>query len=514
MGAPSPGRRRLPLLAALLAVAWGAWAPAARAADRPLPGPFEKIWVIDFQGEIEGVLYAYVRRHVEDAVAAGADCIVLRVDSYGGTVFHSKKIADLLAGLPKSVHTVAWIPTKAISGAAMASISCREIIMAPGASIGDSQPIVSGSGGKPEPVGEKYESPLRTWFRQYAHANGYPEALVEAMVSARIDVLRVRIRGTQRTVYVRGKDFREASDDAELVDGYAKRDLQQVGPPVVREGELLTMTAHEALDFGFIRRAFPGGLPTDEATVLKALEAPGATVTYVSMSFSEEASKWLLQISGILSALVALAILLFVWRGPGVMTVIGGIALVLVIAINLTADQLHGFPIFLLVVGVGLLAVEVFLIPGFGLPGILGIATMSFALLLLGTGRRVDEVGTLEHGVVVDFALQFLLTALAAFVALLALSRWFPRLGPARRMILAPAGADGSPAAPLPTWSPAVGDVGCARSPLRPAGTAEFDGHLVDVTSEGGFVHPGARIRVLAVQGARVTVGEEEAPEA
>jgi membrane-bound serine protease (ClpP class) len=54
-----------------------------------------------------------------------------------------------------------------------------------------------------------------------------------------------------------------------------------------------------------------------------------------------------------------------------------------------------------------------------------------------------------------------------------------------------------------------VGATGVARSPLRPAGTAEFGGTLVDVVSDGGFVAPGTPVRILAVEGERVTVCAE-----
>ena len=505
-------RRSLLTVLGLLVVALLAATPAS-AADEPPPGPFEKILVIDLEGGIEAMLHAYVKRRVDAAVADGVDCIILRVDSFGGTVQHSKLIGDLLLEVPARVHTVAWIPTKAISGAAMISLACREIIMASTASIGDSQPIVQGADGKPEPVGEKYESPLRTWFRTYAEANGYPVPLVEAMVSARIDVLQLRAKDdASRTFYVRGEDYREAEDDAELVPGYSKAELVQVGPAVVRSGELLTLTAAEALSHGFLARPFEGGHPADEEAVLEALSAPGAIVEKTEMSFSEEASQWLLGLAGILSALVALAVLVFVWQGPGLMTVIGGIALVLLLMINATADQLHGFPIFLMLLGVALLAAEVFLLPGFTIPGFLGIASLVFGLLLLTTGTTPDTIGEVDGDRLLDFGLQFVATVIAAAAVFLALGRFLPRMGPARRMILATGTPDGPPAHVEPAaHAPALGAQGVARSALRPAGTAEIDGALVDVVSAGAFVDAGRPVRVVQVEGAAVTVEELEA---
>ncbi|MDF1702659.1 MAG: NfeD family protein [Planctomycetota bacterium] len=498
-------------LLALLALACAAATPAA-AEDAP-PARYEKIRVIDFEGDIEALVHAYVKRRVEAAVEEGVDCIVLRVDSFGGTVLHSKMIGDLLLEVPARVHTVAWIPTKAISGAAMISLACREIVMAPTASIGDSQPITEGAGGKPEPVGEKYESPLRTWFRTYAERNGYPIALVEAMVSASIDVLEVRPKGgsTER-FYIRGADYREAEDDAELVPGHRKVNLEQVGPAVVRKGELLTLTTAEALRHGFVQRRFDGGPPSGEEALLAVLKAPGAEVSYTAMTFSEKASKWLLKLAGILSALVALAVLLFVWQGPGLMTIIGGVALLLVLMINATAEQLHGFPIFLMLLGVALLAAEVFLLPGFTIPGFLGIASLVFGLLLLATGRTPDNLGELDTGVMLGFGLQFVATVIIGAVALVVLGRFVPRFGPARRMILTAGGNETPVAAPRAEAAlPGLGATGTARSPLRPAGSADFAGTLVDVVSVGTYIEAGRTVRVVAVEGATVSVEEASA---
>lgn len=474
-------------------------------------GPFENIHVIDFDGEIEALMLAYVTRRVDAAKDAGADCIVLRVDSPGGTVFHGKKIGDMLLGIPDSIHVVAWVPQMALSGAAFISLACDEVIMTSAASLGDSQPIVQGDGGKPEPVGEKYESPLRAWFRGYAEKNGYPPALAEAMVTAKIEVLQLKSKKDGSIYYVRGTDYRAATDDAELVPGHMKSELVQDGPAVSREGELLTMTGEDALKFGFIKRRFDGGLPRNEEQVLAALKAPGATVTFTKMSFSEKASKWLLEIAGILSALVALAILLFIWQGPGLMTIIGGIALLIVVLINVTAEQLHGFPLFLILLGVAMLVAEVFVLPGFGIAGILGMASLAIGFLFLTTGSTLGDTGAIDHTALVEFGLQFVFTAIVGLVLLLTLSRFFPRVGPAKRMILQPSGAPAMADGPAAPDAPSIGSIGTASTTLRPAGTAEFDEMLVDVVSDGAFVNAGQQVRVIAVEGDRVTVTEVEA---
>ncbi len=482
---------------------------AAYAADEtaPAPGPFENIHVIDFDGDIEAMMSAFVRRRVEQAEESGADCVVLRFDSPGGTVVHSKEIGDFLLERPDSLHVVAWVPKKAISGAAWIALACDEIVMAPRATMGDAQPIMGGLEGPPKPVGEKMESPLRAWFTTYARKNGYPVLLAQAMVSARMEVIRVRPREGGESFFIEGDEYRQADDDAELVPGLRKSDLIQVGTSVVGKEELLTMTAEEALNYGFIKRRHEDGLFPDEETLLAALKAPGATVTELEMTLSEKASKVLLTISGILSAIVAMAILVFMWQGPGIMTIVGGVALVLVIMINLTAGQLHGFPIFLLLLGVGLLAVEIFLFPGFGIPGIAGIVSMATGFLFMATGSTLGKTDTLTSDAMIDFMLQFTFTAIAVFAVFLSMSRFLPKVGPARRMVLQTGGTPGGTVVvDEKTPPPMVGATGVSVSPLRPAGSAEFAGVFTDVVSDGSFIAAGATVEVIAVEGDRVTV--------
>lgn len=493
-------------LALPLTSTWAAESP-------PVPGPFKNIHVIDFDGPIMTMMGVYLKRRLAAAEADGADCIVLRIDSPGGRVDTSKEIGDLLLALPASIHTIAWVPNRAISGAAFIALACDELILTPQASIGDSQPILGGATGKPVPVGEKMESPLRAWFTAHAEENGYPVLLAQAMVSAHMEVLQVRSITDASLHYVRGEDWHQAQDDDELIDGYLKSDLVQVGPAVVREGELFTVTGRQAKAYGFVVREFEGGQPRTEAQVLAALSAPGAVVTQTEMSFSEQASHWLLAISGILSAFVVLAVTLFIFQGPGLMTIIGGIALGLVLLINLTADQLNGFPIFLLLLGVALMAAEVFVLPGFGIAGILGIASMAAGFLFLASGSTLGHTGSLDGDLIVSFGLQFVVTVIAGFATIFLLSRWFPTVGPARRMILQPSGAPRAEVAPDSIGSyeagldmPKLGASGLSASSLRPAGSAEFDGRLVDVVSDGPFVPSGSEVIVIRVEGEQVTV--------
>ncbi len=481
------------------------------AGEEMQPGPFAKIVIIDCEGMIDGLLRKYVERKLDDAESSGADCIVLRVNSFGGGVGAAREITQRLQEVPDDIHTIAWVHDKAISAAAWISLACREIIVGPAASFGDCQPIVGGAG-TPTPVGEKIESPLRAWFRALAEENGYPVLLSEAMVSASLSVIRVRNEDTGEEFLVRGDTFDEADDGDEIVDGHRREDLVRVGSPIVTDKQLLTLTAKEMIDFGFMKREYPDVFPTDDDAMLTPLKGVDAEVVDIGLSFSERALRWLLGFAGILSAIVLLSVLLLFFMGPGIMTIVGGVALALLGAIHMSAGASQGFPLFLILVGLLLLAAEFFVFPGFGIPGALGIACIGAGFMFMQARSQTGDSTTrsVSTDVWQSFAAQFIVTSIAGFVTLMLLSRVFPSVGPGKRMVLAtPTDSETGHATGLrsrPAPDVAMGATGIALSDLRPVGSARIGKHDIDVVSETGYIERNDPIRVVAVRGTEIVV--------
>lgn len=486
---------------ALAAVALGLVAvtrPLAAAPDAD-SARYQRIHVIDVEGEVEPALAAYLERSLEAAVAAKADCVVLRIESPGGRGDSMEAMIDAVLALPKSIRSIAWVPKEAYSAAALTAIACDEVVMAPGARMGDAQPIfITGEG--IQPAGEKIETVARALVRRLAEDNGWDPVIAEKLVSKDKEVIEVRVKGSARRIYVHGDDFKSARAD-DLVAGVAKRELERVRVAIPKD-RLLTMTTDEAKDFGFVRRVF-----ATERELLGALKAEGGAVTSVAMSWRERASRWLLGVTGILGALVLLCAGLTVFQGLGISTIVGLCALVLVGMVSVTADLANGFPLLLIGIGLVLLAVEAFLLPGFGVAGILGIVSTAAGFLSLATGFSLDGPGTLSWAVTARFLGQFAATLLVGGTMLVLLSRLVPSLPFARRHLHLPAEGLGAGAVVVPgdvTLAPGV--VGVATTDLRPSGRADVDGRPVDVTSEGGYVEAGTSVRVLRVEGARVFV--------
>jgi membrane-bound serine protease (ClpP class) len=164
--------------------------------------------------------------------------------------------------------------------------------------------------------------------------------------------------------------------------------------------------------------------------------------------------------------------------------------------------------IILVVVGVGLLLIELFLIPGFGVAGILGLLlilaglVMSFAPAEPGPihwPRLEYTLTSLKHGLLVITG-----GMLASIIGGVALSRFLPKVPVLGRIVAPnPTAEVVRPGDPYGNLAQ-LGDIGVAEGILRPAGKARFGQVLVDVVSEGEFIQPDTRVEVVERHGNRV----------
>ncbi len=415
------------------------------------------VHVAPIEGVIDLGLAPFVRRAIDEAAQAGAAALVLEVNTFGGRVDAAVQIRDALLNSP--VKTIAFVNKRAISAGALISLAAEHLVMSGGSTIGAATPVQAGApGAAAQPVQEKTVSYVRKEFRATAESRKRPPLLAEAMVDADVE-----IKG------------------------------------VIAKGKLLTLTTDEAL-----KHKLADFRADTLESALEKLGLGGAELRRAAPNWAENVVRFLTHpvVSSLLISIAMIGILIEL-RTPGFG--IPGAAGVTSLALFLWGHwlvQLAGWEELLLALGgVVLLALELFVIPGFGIAGILGILALLAALVLsmLGTGDTPQFMMLAATRVV--FAL------LAALVASLVLLRYLPRLPFGRRFILRTglASAQGYASAPESDrqW---LGRKGRASSPLHPAGIAEIDGQRVDVVSDGELVEPGERIEVIRVDGNRVVV--------
>ena len=472
----------------------------------------KKAAVITCHGMIDNALFESIVRRSKEAINGGADYLILEVETYGGRVDSADEISKyLIQDLPDNIHTVAYVNTEAISAGSMISVSCKDIIMRKNTTIGCSAPIIMGSSEMGEAEREKSESFVRSTFSRAAQANGYPEALLKAMVSQDIEVWQVPNRQTGQMEYYE-KEY--LPDDPNAYDLMGKK-------LVVKEGELLTLTDQKAKKYGIAR-----AIVDDVEGAIAFLEKRDGveiadTVLRLETMWSEDLVSFLT--SPVVVSILVLGIMLGIYvefntPGLGLPALLAVICLVILVGSRYLIGMANWIEIALLCLGFILLMVEIFVIPGFGVAGFAGIVCIVGGLLAMWVKNAPDEMpwpkGEMAWGIFADglfgMAIGFLLFLLVAAV----LAKYMDRIPLLKSFVLKSA-ITGKQTAVSQTFEPKherialeVGQTGEVVSALRPAGKVLFGSSVVDVVADGGFIEKGGCVKILEVHGNHVVVTE------
>jgi len=448
--------------------------------------------VLSITGPVEGALAAYVDRVVGLAEQRGQRLLV-HLDTNGGRLDAALAIVTTLLRLPPE-KTMAYVEKKAISAGALIALACGTLIMHPDATIGDCAPI-SFSGEGPKMLGEKFQSPLRAKFRSLARRNGYPPLLAEAMVTPDLEVWRLDQEKTPRYF---------SADDRENLP----KSMKNAARVVVAKGRLLTMDAAEAVHLGFS----PATAESREQAAGLVFSGPVA-LEVIGPTWSENLSRFLYAATPFLLLIGAAGLYLEMKTpGFGVFGVMGVLFLSLVFFNQYLAGLAAYLEFFLAILGVMLLMVDFFVLPGFGVAGVSGIVAIVVALVLSFQDFIVPDPALPWQGKIVAANLFLVLGTFggAFFVSLAALRYLVPRLGQVMEgpfLTNTLAGAHSFSDKNIALYQ---GVSGTARTDLHPAGKIRIGKNDLDAVTEGDYVKKGARIVVTAVKNGRIIVREEE----
>ena len=468
--------------------------------------------VIVCKGMIDDGLYKSIQRRTQIALDNDVEYIVYEIGTYGGLVSAADDISKYLLDASKGAHTVAYITTEAISAGAMISVHCQDIIMLENATIGDCAPITLVPSQKLEGVErEKTESFIRGIFDRAANANGYPRALLRAMVTMQIEVYRVRNIKTGQDEYFEKDELPKDVNEYDI----GNKEL------AVRDDQLLTLIAADALEYGIAR-----AVVKDQAEALDFLaERDGVTFTGEPMVlktlWSEEMVRWL-NSPAVMAVLVMLAMLgvyiEFNTPGLGLPGLAAVICLVIIIGSKYLVGLANWVEVALFVVGILLLLVEIFLLPGFGIAGMLGITCILvglFGMLIKNPPNRLPwPDGPANWDILFDGLLGFSSGFVGFVVMAWVLTKYLPKLQFLSGLILVPAVAKQGTEMEISMTAPSeyqtigvsTGDIGEVVSILRPTGKARFGDAIVDVVAEAEFLDKGAKVEIIEIHGNRVVV--------
>ncbi|MFZ0565558.1 MAG: NfeD family protein [Chlamydiales bacterium] len=475
------------------------------------------IYIGGHQNQISQGTYLYVKNALDYYKELQPSFIILELDSPGGQVFPAQKISDALKEIDTQygIPVVAYINNWAISAGAMLAFSSRYITIVKDASMGAAQPVTQTGEG----TSEKVNSAIRADFANRAAFFDRNPLIAEAMVDA--DIILVVRNG--EIIELDNNDQIESSDQV-----------------ITKKGKLLTLNSKELIEWGVADiRLLPEKLSPITEEEKKHGEWPASKELLFTYPFFKQIPNatikaykmdWKTQFFAILASPIVTSILFLGLMlgayiemstpGFGIAGIFALVCLFLIVLSSFALQAAGWLEFIMLGVGVGLILIEIFLIPGFGITGILGIILALgglFALLLPGI-REVNfdfDTKTLNAAgqYIVDRFVWLAGAVVVGAVAIALLARFIvPRLGVFSPLVLRgeQERAKGYVAGLAKEALPEVGTQGVVISPLRTAGKVEIQGEIYDAVSSGKFIEKGEKVKVIGVEGSKMIVEEDK----
>ncbi len=435
-----------------------------------------KIITIDMHEEVAPALWRKTQKAFSYAKQQKADLIILDLNTYGGMVVSADSIRTAILNSPIPVY--AFINNNAASAGALISIACDKIYMKKGANIGAA--TVVNQTGKQMP--DKYQSYMRSTMRSTAEAHGK-------------DTI---INGTDTIFkWKRNPQIAEAMVDASLkVEG------------VIDTGKVVTFTVSEAQKYGFCE-----GEANNIQDIIEQEDLSPVVIDEYKPTGLDKVIGWLLNpiFHGLL-IMIMFGGIYFELQSPGIGFLLGAaiLAAILYFAPLYLEGIANNWEVALFFVGVILIAIEIFAIPGFGIAGISGLVIAIAGLTLSMVDNFNFELQSPVFILSQTFHALFIIIV-SIFLSLI-LSLYF-----GKKMFQSSIFGDKiSLKASQPTDKgffsidksivDVVGKEGVADTVLRPSGIVIVDGKNYDAKAEYGFIEKGQKIKITRCETGQVYV--------
>lgn len=491
------------LLGFFFAAASGLFAQDDSSVPAAVPEAAGDAWIITIRGDIDPAMVTFVHRETRRALSQGISFIIFEIDTFGGRVDSALQITSVIMSI-KGARTVAWVNNSAESmgiswsAGALIAFSCTDIYMAAGTSVGAAAPVTVVSGGETQDAGEKAVAAVRSQMAALAERNGHPVGIALAMVDYDVELWEAVVDG--RTAALTPAELQRLERDGVKVE--------RVGV-VSAPGKLLSLTSGDAYRYGLC-----AGIADTKEALLESLGAqaiteeslPGFADTIISILTSAP-------IQAILIILGLVMIFLEInTPGFGIFGLVAILAFAGVFGSGFILGRVGSLELILFLAGIGLLAAEIFLIPGFGVVGISGIIIIGLSLILSMQDFLIPgndwEWGLLgRNALVVCAGIIAAITAIALITLMGPKIKIFDRLTLHSRITETAGGPDPVSTGVSDHYADLLGKSGRAVSTLRPSGKAEIDGRTYTVETDGFFIESGTAVTVIRVQGNRILVG-------
>ena len=433
------------------------------------------VYILPIRDDIMTPMVYLVRRGVKEAMDAKADLLLIDMDTNGGRVDSTEQIIEILKNFKG--RTATYVNRKAFSAGAFISVATQKIHMAPQSVIGAAAPIMLSPGGggvekMPETVEVKMTSALSALVRTSAEKNGHNVDVVQAMIDK------------SKELRVDGKVLNEKGQILTLTDVQAAKEYGDPPRPLLSAGTV------ESLD-----------------ALLQQLGFAGASRHYIEPTGVEKLGTWLNAISPLLLIVGIIGVYIeFKTPGFGLPGIVGIVSFALYFLGGYVAGLSGAEWVVVFLLGLALVAVEMFVYPGTIAIGLAGAGLMMAAIIMAMVDMYpgMPSVPSIPQ---LQFPIQQLAIAMfGGAVAIWLLSRWLPKTSVYHALVSRSASGVQSGRLLQADQSSQLGQIGVAVSQLRPGGKAQFGDRILDVISQGDLVTKGTRVRIIGFSGTEALV--------
>jgi membrane-bound serine protease (ClpP class) len=449
-------------------------------------------YVIPIRDQIGPPVLNILRRGMKTALEENASIVILDMETPGGELGVTLEIMqEIIATLERFDGTIiTYVNREAISAGAYIAIATSEIAFAPLSQIGAAEAVSGGGGNIDSSMKRKVNSYLKAKIRSYSGNHAYRAQVMAAMMDA---------------------------NESLILDGEPL--LAEDGSRIQKDGELLTLTGEEACKlYGNPPEPLLGiGVYRSVEELLDERWGKGEySLTKMEVNWAEKTGLWLNGFAPILLGLGMVCLFIeFKTPGFGIFGVLGLILLLVFFGSKYVAGLAGQEELLIFLLGLCLVVLEVFFVPGFLIPGILGLLMMVGSLFwaMVDVWPTSGFVWTPEmfHAPAVEF-----IQAIAiALVLCFALSRILPKTPFWNWMVLSETvggslASLGREAEVTGQGEITTGSTGVTVSELYPTGFVIFDTKRFEARSKLGKINRGEKIRVIEKNGLELIVEKVE----
>jgi len=415
------------------------------------------VFVVELKADIDPSSNRHIKLALEKAIEVKADYVIIEMDTYGGMVTDADEIRTAILEFEKPVYV--YINKDAASAGALISIACDSIYMSPAASIGAATVVTQDGAAAPD----KYQSYMRSIMRSTAEAKGRDPKIAEAMVDQNL-----------------------------VVEG------------VSEEGAVITFSTSEAIKHGYCEAEV-----SSIEEILKRTNVENYKIETYTVSLTEKIIALFLNpaVSGVL-IMILIGGIYFELQTPGVGFPIAAsvVAAILYFTPYYLTGLAENWEIIIFFIGIILIVLEVFVIPGFGIAGILGILFTLGSLVLVMLNNDAFDFSFVGIGEI-TIAMVTALLALAGGLALFFIGGvGFTNTKAFRKIALLDTQQSTDGYTSTFINESLIGKTGTSYTILRPSGKVMIENEIYDAITRGNYIDKGDDIKVIGQEGTSLKV--------